>query len=162
MNKGILQGRLPGSITIPCPALCRAWSVHRVDRGPDVLHRQIILAPVKSKLLRENELRRREGPDSGAASLRSADCNSECTAGAHELVHTRKNGRKSFNRSAGLGPSVCARRWPPRHRRGRAGDRAQRRSLCARCTRSMSEVSLRLWRHACMHDSLTHHAARVA
>ena len=56
-------------------------------------------------------LRSREGPDNGAASHRSADCNSECTARAHDLVHTRKDGRKSFSRSAGLGPSadtLCA------------------------------------------------------
>ena len=50
----------------------------------------------------------------------------------------------------------------PRHRRGRVGGRALRRSLCAHGTRSMSEVSLRVWRHACTHDSLTHHTARTA
>ena len=50
----------------------------------------------------------------------------------------------------------------PRHRRGRVGGRALRRSLCAHDTRSMSEVSLRVWRHACTHDSLTHHAAWTA
>ena len=35
-------------------------------------------------------------------------------------------------------------------------------ALFALSTRSMSEVSLRVWRHACTHDSLTHHAAWTA
>ena len=59
-------------------------------------------------------------------------------------------------------PSAAQKSSAPSHHRGRVGGRAPRRSLCARWPRSMPEVSLRVWRHACTHDSLTHHAAWTA
>ena len=48
------------------------------------------------------------------------------------------------------------------HRRSDEGGRARRRALCPRCTRSAAQVSLRVCRHACTHDSLTHHTAWTA
>ena len=45
----------------------------------------------------------------------------------------------------------------PQHRCRKVGGRVWRRALCARCTRSTSEVSQRASRHACTHDSLMHH-----
>ena len=59
-------------------------------------------------------------------------------------------------------PSACAGSERSQHRRGDDGGRARRRALHARWTRLVSQVSLRADRHACTHESLTHHAAWTA
>ena len=59
-------------------------------------------------------------------------------------------------------PSACAGSERSQHRRGDDGGRARRRALHARWTRLVSQVSLRVDRHACTHESLTHHTAWTA
>ena len=83
----------------------------------------------------------------------------ECTARTHGLLHSAKRDDKPFTRSAGADPSAWQRWTPPQYRRGKVCGRARRRALHAHSTRPMLEVSLRVWRHTCTHDSLTHHAA---
>ena len=58
--------------------------------------------------------------------------------------------------------SACAGSERSQPRRGKVGGRARRRALCARCSRLVRQVSLRADRHACTHESLTHHTAWTA
>ena len=58
--------------------------------------------------------------------------------------------------------SACAgtERQQPGH--GKVCGRARRRALCARCSRLVSQVSLRASRHARTHEHLLHHTAWTA
>jgi len=58
--------------------------------------------------------------------------------------------------------SFCAGVQRLQHRRGKVRGRARRRSQRARCARSVSQVNMRVARHALIHDSLTHHTAWTA
>ena len=68
--------------------------------------------------------------------------------------------RKALTAEECRAPSVCAGEQLPQQAHGSVGQRARRRSLCARCTRLVSQVSLRVGRRACTHAMLTHCAAR--
>ena len=58
--------------------------------------------------------------------------------------------------------SACAGSERSQPGRGKVCGRARRRALCARCSRSVSQVSLRASRHARTHEYLTHHTAWTA
>ena len=86
----------------------------------------------------------------------------ECTAGRHGLLHSTKNGCKRLSRWRAAATSACAGSERSQPRRGKVGGRARRRALCARCSRLVSQVSLRASRHARTHEHLLHHTAWTA
>ena len=112
--------------------------------------------------MRENELSGVEGSRRASASHGTRSAPQTGTAGRSVPVPVEGPTQKACTADECRHPRRRRFRSAPRHRRGRVGGRALRRSLCAHGTRSMSEVSLRVWRHACTHDSLTHHAAWTA
>ena len=59
-------------------------------------------------------------------------------------------------------PSACAGSERSQPGRGKVCGRARRRALCARCSRLVSQVSLRASRHARTHEHLMHHTAWTA
>ena len=64
-------------------------------------------------------------------------------------------------RVAGHTFSMTTLAWLQR-RRSEVCGRARRRSQRARCARSVSQVNMRVARHALIHDSLTHHTVWTA
>ena len=112
--------------------------------------------------MRENELTTVEGSRRASASHGTRSAPQTGTAGRSVPVPVEGPTQKACTTDECRHPRAAQESSAPRHRRGRVGGRAPRRSLCAHGTRSMSEVSLRVWRHACTHDSLTHHAAWTA
>ena len=128
----------------------------------DALHRQIVNPVRNGLLLRENEQTAVEGSRRASG---SHDTRSAPSAGSGDRsvpLPVEDPVQKARTADECRVPRTAQESSAPRRRRGRVGGRAQRRSLCAHGTRSMSEVSLQVWRHACTHDSLTHHAAWTA
>ena len=113
-------------------------------------------------LLRENEQTAVEGSRRASASHGTRSAPLTGTADRSVPVPVEGPVQKARTADECRHPRRRRFRSAPRHRRSRVGGRAPRRSLCAHGTRSMSEVSLQVWRHACTHDSLTHHAAWTA
>ena len=86
----------------------------------------------------------------------------ECTAGRHGLLHSTKNGCKRLSRWRAAATSACAGSERSQPGLGKVGGRARRRSLCARCSRLVRQVSPRAARHARTHEYLMHHTAWTA
>ena len=86
----------------------------------------------------------------------------ECTAGRHGLLHSTKNGCKRLSRWRAAATSACAGSERSQPGLGKVGGRARRRSLCARCSRLVWQVSPRAARHARTHEYLMHHTAWTA
>ena len=114
------------------------------------------------ELKRENELMLVDGSRRASALHGTRSASSTRTAGRSVPVPAEGPVKKARTADECRVPSAAQESSAPQHRRGRVGGRQLRRSLCARGTRSMSEVSLRVWRHACTHDSLTHHTEWTA
>jgi hypothetical protein len=128
----------------------------------DALHRQINILVRNGKTMRKKRLTAREGSRRASASHATHSAVPTGTAGRSVPVPTEGPVQKARIAEELCVPSAAQESSAPQHRRGRVGVRALRRSICARWTRSMPEVSLRVWRHTCTHDSLTHHAAWTA
>ena len=104
---------------------------------------------------------RRLAPRLGIARQRKLDAAVHCRSWlAIALAQARC--KSLFSRWAAATPSAWRREQRPRPRRGKVGGRARRRALCARCSRLVSQVSLRVSRHARTHEHLLHHTAWTA
>ena len=132
----------------------------------DALHRQIGIPKGSGLLLRKNEQTAIEGSRRAPRhrmTARKQRCSAlpepagQCTAASamKKAAAVRQQQTLQVQRAV-------ATMSAPQRRRGTVGGRARRRARCARSTRSTSEVSLRAGRHACTHDSLTHHTVPSA
>ena len=120
------------------------------------------MATVKSLLLRRKKQRCREGSRHASASHGTRSASSTGSGDRCALLPVEGAVQKSCTADELCDPSRRTGGKPTQRRRGQVGERARRRALCARRTRSMPLVTLRVPRHACTHDSLTLYTVRSA